>query len=122
MRRARARSSAPSPATTSSASSPAKKTAFLISGPWPFADIKKAKLQYDISPVPAFDGGKPARPFVGVEAFYVASKGKNKPLAQEFVTNYWSTPEVDLALYKASPTARRSPPRWTRSRRATRSW
>ena len=33
----------------------------------------------------------------------MASKGQNKPLAQEFVTNYWSTPEVDLALFKASP-------------------
>ena len=33
----------------------------------------------------------------------MASKGQNKLLAQEFVTNYWSTPEVNLALFKASP-------------------
>ena len=30
-------------------------------------------------------------------------QGQNKLLAQEFVTNYWSTPEVNLALFKASP-------------------
>ena len=31
-----------------------KKTAFLISGPWAIADIKKAGIHYDITPVPAF--------------------------------------------------------------------
>jgi len=81
----------------------AKKTAYMISGPWQFADLKKTKLHYDVSPVPAFEGGKPARPFITVDAAYVASKGQNKLLAQEFVTNYWSTPEVNLALFKASP-------------------
>ena len=68
------------------------KTAFLISGPWAIADIKKAGIKYDITPVPAFAGGKPAQPFVGVQAFYVASKGKSKALAQEFVTNYVTNP------------------------------
>jgi arabinogalactan oligomer/maltooligosaccharide transport system substrate-binding protein len=81
----------------------AKKAAYMISGPWQFADLKKTKLNYDVSPVPAFEGGKPASPFITVDAAYVASKGKNKALAQEFVTNYWSTPEVNLALFKASP-------------------
>ena len=81
----------------------AKKVAFMISGPWQFADLKKTKLHYDVSPVPAFQGGTEDRPFITVDAAYVASKGQNKLLAQEFVTNYWSTPEVNLALFKASP-------------------
>jgi len=81
----------------------AKKVAFMISGPWQFADLKKTKLHYDVSPVPAFEGGKPARPFITVDAAYVASKGKHKALAQEFVTNYWSTPDVALALFQATP-------------------
>jgi arabinogalactan oligomer / maltooligosaccharide transport system substrate-binding protein len=81
----------------------AKKTAYMISGPWQFADLNKTKIKYDISPVPAFEGGKPASPFITVDAAYVASKGKNKTLAQEFVTNYWATPEVNLALFKANP-------------------
>lgn len=80
-----------------------KKSAFLISGPWAITDIKKAGIQYDVSPIPGFEGGKPARPFVGVQAFYVASKGKNKALAQEFVSNHLTTPELAVALFEAEP-------------------
>ncbi|MFI9642018.1 extracellular solute-binding protein [Micromonospora sp. NPDC051925] len=80
-----------------------KKCAFLVSGPWAIADAKKANIAYDISPVPGFAGGKQAQPFVGVQAFYVAAKGKNKALAQEFVTNYVTKPELAVALYQAEP-------------------
>ncbi|HET8660946.1 MAG TPA: maltose ABC transporter substrate-binding protein [Micromonosporaceae bacterium] len=80
-----------------------KKCAFLVSGPWAVTDIKKAGLNYDVSPVPGFAGGKPAQPFVGVQAFYVASKGKNKAVAQEFVANYLTRTEVAKALYDAEP-------------------
>lgn len=79
------------------------KTPFLISGPWAVADIKKAGLKYDITPVPGFAGGKAATPFVGVQAFYVASKGKSKALANEFITNYLTKPELQVALYQANP-------------------
>ncbi|XVV10319.1 sugar ABC transporter substrate-binding protein [Actinoplanes sp. CA-131856] len=80
-----------------------KKCAYLISGPWAVTDVKKANIKYDISPVPGFAGGRPAQPFLGVQTFYVASKGKNKALAQEFVTNYVTTPELAVALYQAEP-------------------
>jgi arabinogalactan oligomer/maltooligosaccharide transport system substrate-binding protein len=80
-----------------------KKCAFLVSGPWAITDVKKAGIAYDISPVPGFAGAKPAQPFVGVQAFYVAAKGKNKALAQEFVANYLTTPELAVALYEAEP-------------------
>ena len=63
------------------------KAAFLISGPWALNDIKKSKVKYAISPIPGFKGAGPAIPFGGVQAFFVASKGKNKTFAQEFVTN-----------------------------------
>jgi len=79
------------------------KCAFLVSGPWAITDIKKANVKYDISPVPGFAGGKPAQPFVGVQAFYVASKGKNKAVAQEFVANYLTKPDLAKALYDAEP-------------------
>ncbi|WBB65071.1 maltose ABC transporter substrate-binding protein [Micromonospora sp. WMMD812] len=80
-----------------------KKCAFLVSGPWAIADAKKANITYDISPVPGFAGGKEAQPFVGVQAFYVASKGSNKALAQEFVANYVTKPDLAVALYQAEP-------------------
>jgi arabinogalactan oligomer/maltooligosaccharide transport system substrate-binding protein len=80
-----------------------RKCAFLVSGPWAVTDAKKADIAYDISPVPGFAGGKPAQPFLGVQSFYVAAKGRNKALAQEFVTNYVTTPELAVALYQAEP-------------------
>jgi len=60
-------------------------------------------IKYDITPIPSFSGGKPAQPFVGVQAFYVASKGKSKALAAEFVSNYLTKPELQVALYQANP-------------------
>jgi arabinogalactan oligomer / maltooligosaccharide transport system substrate-binding protein len=86
-----------------------KKAAFMISGPWQIPDIKKSGVKYDISPVPPFAGGETARPFIGVQAMYVASKGKFKSLAQEFATNYFIQPEVAKALYEAD----RRPPALT---------
>jgi arabinogalactan oligomer/maltooligosaccharide transport system substrate-binding protein len=80
-----------------------KKCAYLVSGPWAITDAKKAGIKYDISPVPGFAGGKPATPFLGVQTFYVAAKGRNKALAQEFVTNYVTTPDLAVALYQAEP-------------------
>ena len=84
-----------------------KKSAFLLSGPWQIPDIQKSGVKYAISPIPGFQGGKQARPFVGVQAMYVASKGRFKSLAQEFATNYFIQPEVALSLYNAD---KRPPP------------
>ncbi|MET8306434.1 maltose ABC transporter substrate-binding protein [Micromonospora sp. NPDC005173] len=89
--------------TNSIATFTGKKCAYLVSGPWAVADVKKANIKYDISAIPGFAGGKEAQPFVGVQAFYVAAKGKNKALAQEFVANYTTTPELAVALYNAEP-------------------
>ncbi|TXK41636.1 maltose ABC transporter substrate-binding protein [Nonomuraea sp. C10] len=80
-----------------------KKCAFLISGPWAMTDVKKGGFGYDITPVPSFEGGEPATPFVGVQSFFVAAKGQNKTLAQEFVTNYVTNKDVAKALYDADP-------------------
>lgn len=80
-----------------------KKAAFFITGAWNIADIKKAGINYDITPIPAFSGGKPAQPFLGVQAFFVAAKGKSKSLAQEFVANYVTNKDVAMALYEADP-------------------
>lgn len=81
-----------------------KKAAYLISGPWAITDIKKAGIKYDISAIPTWnDGGKPAAPFYGADAFFVAAKGKNAALAQEFVTNYIGAADAQVALYNAEP-------------------
>jgi arabinogalactan oligomer/maltooligosaccharide transport system substrate-binding protein len=80
-----------------------KQAPFLISGPWAVADIKKAGVKYDISPIPPFAGGKPAGPFVGVNGFYIATKGKHKTLAQDFEASYLTTVDVQVGMYNAEP-------------------
>ena len=77
--------------------------AFLVSGPWAINTIQEAGIAYDISPVPPFADGGPAQPFVGAQVFYVAAKGKNKAIAHEFVTNYLTSTELAVALYRAEP-------------------
>jgi arabinogalactan oligomer / maltooligosaccharide transport system substrate-binding protein len=79
-----------------------KDTAFMISGPWNYPDVKKSGVPFDISPVPGF-GGNPAKPFVTVDALYVAAKGKHVTVAEEFALNYFATKEVALALYDLDP-------------------
>jgi arabinogalactan oligomer/maltooligosaccharide transport system substrate-binding protein len=79
------------------------KVPFLISGPWAISDITKAGINYDICAIPSFEGGKPASPFIGVNGFYLASKGKNKTLAQEFLTSVVPTPEFQQGLYAVDP-------------------
>ena len=81
----------------------AGKAPFLLSGPWAKNDVVKGGFNYEIQPVPGFKGMAPAQPFAGVQAFFVASKGKNKPFAQEFVTGTMNTPEAMQTMFdKAS--------------------
>ncbi|GIG63942.1 sugar ABC transporter substrate-binding protein [Phytomonospora endophytica] len=79
------------------------KTAYLVSGPWALTDIKKAGTKYDITPIPGFEGMGKATPFLGVQSFFVASKGKHKTVAQEFVANYVTGEPLATALYNADP-------------------
>jgi arabinogalactan oligomer/maltooligosaccharide transport system substrate-binding protein len=81
----------------------AGNAAYLISGPWALADIRKSKVPYDITPVPPFQGGKPAAPFLGVQAFWLLSNAKNPAFAEEFVTKTMNSPEAMTAMYEQDP-------------------
>ncbi|MFB9375899.1 extracellular solute-binding protein [Kineococcus gynurae] len=78
------------------------KAPYLLSGPWARADIDEAGIQYAFQAVPGFAGQQPAQPFAGVQAFFVASKGKNKAFAQEFVGNAMNTEESMKAMYEGA--------------------
>ncbi len=60
--------------------------AFLVSGPWALPNVRDSGIKYAIQPMPGFKGEKPAVPFMGAQSFMVASNGKNKAFAQEFVS------------------------------------
>ncbi|GAB3459520.1 extracellular solute-binding protein [Streptomonospora sediminis] len=79
------------------------KTAYFVTGPWSLGPVQEAGVDYGISPVPGFADGEEPAPFVGVQAFFVASGSTNKVLAEEFVTNYVTDPELATALYEADP-------------------
>lgn len=76
------------------------KAAFLVSGPWALPDVKKSGIDYAVQPVPGFAGEQPAEPFMGAQAFMVASNAQNKPFAQEFVTNGVNNEATMMSLYE----------------------
>ena len=78
------------------------KAAYLVSGPWALADVKKAGFDYGIQPVPGFDGQEAAAPFMGAQAFMVAAHGKNKDIAQEFVNNGVNSEEAMMTLFEGT--------------------
>lgn len=79
------------------------KAACMVSGPWSLPDVKEALGDaYTIQPVPGFAGGATAQPFMGAQGFMVASEGKNKSFAQEFVTNYLNSDDAMQQLYDLS--------------------
>ena len=57
-----------------------------------------------ISPVPGFEGGS-GLAVRRRATMYIASKGKNKAVAQEFATNYFPTPEVATGVVRRRPAA-----------------
>ena len=78
------------------------KAAFLVSGPWALPDVKKSGIDYAVQPVPGFAGEQPAEPFMGAQAFMVASNAQNKPFAQEFVTNGVNNEATMMTLYEGT--------------------
>jgi arabinogalactan oligomer / maltooligosaccharide transport system substrate-binding protein len=77
----------------------AGKSPYYITGPWNLPDIKASGMNYAIDALPSA-GGSPAQPFIGVNGFFLSSKSTNALAATQFIVNYLSTEDVQLALYK----------------------
>ena len=71
---------------------------FIIGGPWMLEQF--GDLELSVDPIPSA-GGQPAQPFVGVAGFYVSAQSQNALLANDFLVNYMSTEDAQLALYQA---------------------
>jgi arabinogalactan oligomer/maltooligosaccharide transport system substrate-binding protein len=72
--------------------------AFLVSGPWALPDVRNSGINYAIQPIPGFAGEKPAEPFMGAQAFMVASAAKNPAFAQEFVSTGVNNEDAMMTL------------------------
>jgi arabinogalactan oligomer/maltooligosaccharide transport system substrate-binding protein len=76
-------------------------TAFLVSGPWAGPQIVDAGIDYEITSLPDFEDGGETTPFLGVQGFYVSAESKNPQIAQTFVQEYVSRPDVQVSLFEA---------------------
>jgi arabinogalactan oligomer/maltooligosaccharide transport system substrate-binding protein len=71
---------------------------YYLTGPWNVPAIKAAGIKYAIDAVPSA-GGKEAKPFLGVNAFFISSKSTNKVAATKFLVDYLGTDAVQQQLY-----------------------
>jgi arabinogalactan oligomer/maltooligosaccharide transport system substrate-binding protein len=77
------------------------QSAFHLGGPWELEDIEAAGMDVSVLPVPPA-GNEEARPFVGVQAFFVNANAQNPMAAQDFAANYLTRPETQSALYEST--------------------
>lgn len=77
------------------------ESAFHMAGPWDLVDIEAANMNVSVLPVPSA-GGEQARPFAGVQAFFVNANASNPVAAQDFAANYLTRPQSQTAMYEST--------------------
>lgn len=77
----------------------AGQSPYYLTGPWNVPAISEAGINYAIDPLPSA-GGQEAKPFIGVNGFFLSSKSTNALAATNFIVNYLSTDEAQLALFE----------------------
>jgi maltose/maltodextrin transport system substrate-binding protein len=65
----------------------AGQLALMVSGPWDWANLRKAGIDFDLAPIPGV-GGNPGRPFVGVFTALINRSSPNTDLAQHFLEEH----------------------------------
>lgn len=74
------------------------QTPYIVTGPWYAEAFVEAGMDITVLPVPSA-GGEEAKPFVGVQGAFISAKTENSVLANDFVTNYLTTEDVQDELY-----------------------
>ena len=77
----------------------AGESPYYLTGPWNIPAIAEGGINYAIDPLPSA-GGEEAKPFVGVNAFFLSSKSTNALAATNYIVNYLSTEEAQLSLFE----------------------
>ncbi|MCG7489827.1 maltose/maltodextrin ABC transporter substrate-binding protein MalE [Vibrio sp. Of14-4] len=80
----------------------AGNVAMTINGPWGWANIDKAGIDYGVTTLPKFNGHA-SKPFVGVWVGGISSVSPNKELAVEFLENYLLTDQGLKSLNDDKP-------------------
>jgi maltose/maltodextrin transport system substrate-binding protein len=76
--------------------------ALMINGPWDWANLRKAGVDFDLAPIPGVNGN-PGRPFVGVFAAMINRSSPNVEIAQHFLQEHALTSEGLKALDADTP-------------------
>jgi maltose/maltodextrin transport system substrate-binding protein len=76
--------------------------ALMINGPWEWANLRKASVDFDLASIPGVDGN-PGRPFVGVFAAMINRSSPNVELAQHFLQEHVLTSESLKAMDADAP-------------------
>lgn len=77
------------------------EVAMIINGPWAWASLDKANMNYGVTTLPTFNG-KPSKPFVGITSVGINAASPNKDLAVEFIENYLLTEEGLATINKTN--------------------
>jgi maltose/maltodextrin transport system substrate-binding protein len=76
--------------------------ALMVNGPWDWANLRKAGVDFDLAPIPGV-GGNPGRPFVGVFTGLINRSSPNLDLAQHFLEEHVLTLEGLKAMDADAP-------------------
>ncbi|MGC5224595.1 sugar ABC transporter substrate-binding protein [Micromonospora sp. DT81.3] len=77
----------------------AGQSPYYLTGPWNIPAIAEAGINYAVDPLPSA-GGQEARPFIGVNGFFLSSKSTNALAATNFIVNYLSTEDAQMSLFE----------------------
>ena len=82
----------------------AGKAAFMVTGPWNIGNMRKqTAVKYSVVPFPS--GPAQSRPFMGVNGLYLSKFAPNTLVARDFLSNYATTTDFQLAMFKELGTA-----------------
>jgi maltose/maltodextrin transport system substrate-binding protein len=76
--------------------------ALMVSGPWDWANLRKAGIDFDLAPIPGV-GGNPGRPFVGVFTALINRSSPNLDLAEHFLEEHALTSDGLKAMDADAP-------------------
>lgn len=70
------------------------EVAAMITGPWAWENVRKARIDFGVAAIPAVVAGQPSKPFVGVVGCMIAAPSKLKDIAREFLEQHLLRPEA----------------------------
>jgi len=79
------------------------RSAFVLSTCRAVAEGRRTGVPLAISKVPPFRNGAPARSLTMVQGLFLCSRGRNKALAHDLITDYMMREDVALALDRLQP-------------------